>query len=743
MTMTARHFRVATLLGRASAAPFLAFAIAATAPAAHAEAAEAAETTATTANSQASDEVVVVARRRSETISSVPASVSALDAAQVERLGIKDVADYTRQTPGAILIGSGPGYLNDVAMRGQGGGRLGFSESTTGIYRDGIFVAGGGFGGRSYGRIDFYDIDRVEVYRGPQGALYGRNSVGGAVNVISHKPDLEFGVKGKVGYNNVDTIDLTGTVNLPLSSTVALRIGGYFADQSGGFYRDQVTGKIIDKTRDWGVRGTLGFGIGTADTAYLTIEQSRSEAPGFTSLGKNRTLDPDIFVRTNLNAVDRVVIDQTQIVGEYSHSFDSATLTLLANYKGRQGDRSAADFDHYLGVNLPNAQLYDAQGEDFHRFGLEARLASTGSGPLNWLVGSDVMTYESEVYSDRTGTVTGSGSTITALRRQLRKQLSREELRSYSVYGLLGYDLTSRLNFSVEARYQTDSKDFRFEQIDLDPLTNETIPLTNFNRTWHRFLPTAALNYKVSPRLSFYGRIATGYRPGGFNPSPALGYFDRTPYDPEDITSGEIGAKTSVRIGGAVLRAQIAGFYSESRNVQQTTTLSTANPAFTLENVGSNRMYGGELELGLRMPLLGGRFGTTFNLSGARGKWKDGASIINSGVVIDLSGKQTPRTRDYIINLNGQYDHDIGGGLALMLTASYQTAGGGYDDAPLTRKSDNYSMLDLSAGIRGKGWSLVGYAKNITNDIYRVVTVGSNDYFNTPRTYGATFSFDW
>ncbi len=738
MMMTLRDSRFAALLSRTAAAPFLILALATTTTAAHAQNAEAHSD-----DSQDGDEITVVARRREEGLSDVPASVGALNAEQFERLAIKDVADYTRQTPGAILIGSGPAYLNDVAIRGQGGGRLGFSESTTGIYRDGIFVAGGGFGGRSYGRIDFYDIDRVEVYRGPQGALYGRNSVGGAVNVISRKPDLEFGVKGKVGYNNVDTIDLTGTINLPISATAALRIGGYFADQSGGFYRDQVTGQTIDKTRDWGVRGTLGLGIGTDDTAYITVEQSRSEAPGFTSLGRNRTLDPDPFARTNLNAIDRVVITQTQVIGEYSHTFEGSTLTLLANFKGRQGDRSAADFDHYLGVNLPNAQLLDAQGEDFHRFGAEARWASTGSGPFSWLFGADVMTYESEVYSDRTGTVTGSGSTITSLRRQLRLQRSREELRSNSVYGLLGYDLTDRLNFSVEARYQSDSKDFRFQQIDLDPLTNETIPETSFTRTWHRFLPTAALNYKLSDQLSFYGRVATGYRPGGFNPSPAVGYFDRTPYDPEDITSGEIGAKASVRIGSVALRGQVSAFYSESRNVQQTTTLSTANPAFTLENVGSNRVYGGEFELGLRMPLAGGRFATTFNISGARGEWKDGASIINGGVVIDLAGKQTPRTRDYIININGQYDHELGGGLGLMLTASYQTAAGGYDDAPLTRKSDGYSVLDLSGGIRGKGWSLVGYVKNVTNDIYTVVTVGQNDYFNTPRTYGATFSFEW
>lgn len=95
-------------------------------------------------------EIYVVARKRTEVAEKVPVSVGVMSDEDLARLSIKDVADYTRQTPGAILIGSGPEYLNDIALRGQGGGRLGFSESSTGIYRDGIFVAGGGFGGRSF-----------------------------------------------------------------------------------------------------------------------------------------------------------------------------------------------------------------------------------------------------------------------------------------------------------------------------------------------------------------------------------------------------------------------------------------------------------------------------------------------------------------------------------------------------------------------------------------------------------------
>ncbi|WP_342249008.1 TonB-dependent receptor [Sphingomonas sp. OTU376] len=689
-------------------------------------------------------EILVQARRRSESIEDVPASVSVLTDDDMERLNVRDVADYTRQTPGAILISSGPQYLNDIALRGQGGGRLGFSESTTGIYRDGIYVAGGGFGGRSYGDIDFYDVERVEVYRGPQGALYGRSAVGGAVNVISHKPTDDFEVRGKVGYNSVEELQTSATLNLPVASTVALRIGGFYNDQKQGFYLDQVTGRYLDTEKSWGVRGILGAGIGTDSTANLTVEYSDSEAPGFTSLGQNVALDPDPFVRTGLDTTDRVKITQTQMLFDFTHNFGGSELVIVANYKGRQGDRVGADFDHYSSIRNPNIQLIDDQGERFERYGAEVHWGSTGNGALSWLIGADFQTYESNIYSNRHGTVVGTPAATTTVRRQLRLDNAREDLFSYSAFGLLGYDLTDRLNVTAEARFQVDSKKFRFQRFDLDPLTNDAIPLTFFDQQWTRFLPTVSVNYKVSDEVTLYGRVATGYRPGGFNQTPAPGFFDRVPYDPEDLTQGELGVKTVFRSsGGSVFRGQLAVYYGETRDVQQTTTLSSTNPAFTLENIGDNRVYGAELELAALVPVGVGKFTLSGSASTSHGTWKDGSSILFQGTVLDLSGKDTPRARDYMITLNAGMTYPLGGGIDGLFTASYQAAGGGFDDASLTRESEPYSTADLSVGVQGKNWRLLGFVKNVTNDIYRVVSVGGNNYYNNPRTWGGTLSFNW
>ncbi len=727
-----------------SGAALAALTIACMAAPAHAQV-EGADAVATPAvQSDPGNEILVQARRRAESIEDVPASVSVLSDDEMERLNVRDVADYTRQTPGAILISSGPQYLNDIALRGQGGGRLGFSESSTGIYRDGIYVAGGGFGGRSYGDIDFYDVERVEVYRGPQGALYGRSAVGGAVNVISRKPSNDFEVRGKIGYDSVEQLQTSATLNLPVANTVAVRIGGFYNDQKQGFYIDQVTGRYLDKEKSWGVRGIVGAGIGTDSTANLTIEYSDSSAPGFSSLGQNVALDPDRFVRTGLDTTDRVKITQTQMLFDFRHDFGGSELVLLANYKGRQGDRIGADFDHYSGIRNPNIQLIDDQGEKFERYGAEVHWASTGKGPLSWLIGADFQTYESNIYSNRHGTIVGTPAATTSVRRQLRFDKAREDLFSYSAFGLIGYDLTERLNITAEARAQVDSKKFRFQRFDLDPLTNDAIPLTFFAQEWTRFLPTVSLNYKASDQVTLYGRIATGYRPGGFNQTPAPGFFDRVPYGPEDLTQGEIGVKTVFRSrGGSVFRGQLAVYYGETRDVQQTTTLSATNPAFTLENVGDNRVYGAELELAALVPVGQGKFSLSGSASTSHGNWKNGSSILYQGAVLDLADRVTPRARDYMLTLNAGLNYPLSGGLNGLFTASYQAAGGGFDDASLTRPSDEYSMADLSLGVEGKNWRLLGYVKNVTNEIYRTVTVGGNNYYNTPRTWGGSLSFNW
>jgi len=690
------------------------------------------------------DQIIVQARKRDEAIEDVPSSVTALSFDAIEDLIMEDVADIVRQIPGGILIASGPDYLDDIALRGQGGGRLGVSESTTGIYKDGMFIAGGGFGGRSYSRIDLFDLDRVEVYRGPQGALYGRNAVGGAINVLTKAPEDGFGGFLKAGYNSVERYNIEGVVNAPLvADKLNIRIGGYYSEQNDGFYTDDATGEAIDLYEDWGMRGSLGAALGADTNVILAVEHSRSEAPGFGTLGQNLTLDPDPFTRIGLSDFDTVIIEQTSVSGRLTHAFSGAELTILGNYKTRDGDRINGDLDHFIGFNSPALRLLDTLTEDFSRHGVEVRLTSVNDGPLTWLAGADYQGFQSDNFTERTGTLLGPFGLSAALRALLRTDISTEELSSYSFFGLLGYDLTDRLNLTVEARVQVDDKDFLFERMDPDPLTDETIAPTTFDEKSTRFLPTASLAYELSDDASIYARVATGYRPGGFNPFPTVGFFNQTAYDPEDIVSYEAGVKGSFQSGDVTIRPQLAVYYSETDDVQSVTNLSATNSIFSLQNVGGNNVYGFEFELQAYTPLWGGEFFTNLGASATDGEFDEGTDILFLGSTIDLSGLRVPRTRDYIINVHTGYSHPIGRSVDGFISFSFQAEGGGFDNATNTRESEGYEIIDLSAGLRGEHWRLDGYVKNLTDDVYRLVEVNNNNFYNAPRSYGVRLSADW
>ncbi len=132
--------------------------------------------------------IVVTARRRAEPLQAVPSSGIALDGTAILDLGIRDGRSLIAEVPGALVIDTGPSFDNEIIVRGAGAGRQTNAEVAAGLYRNGAFIAGGNLGGRNFSTLDFFDAERVEVLRGPQGALFGRNAVGGAINIVSARP---------------------------------------------------------------------------------------------------------------------------------------------------------------------------------------------------------------------------------------------------------------------------------------------------------------------------------------------------------------------------------------------------------------------------------------------------------------------------------------------------------------------------------------------------------------------------
>lgn len=707
------------------------------------------------------EEIIVTARKTDERLEDVPAGISVLTGDDADLLALDGVADYIRQVPNAILINAGPEYLSDISIRGQGGGRQGFSESTTGIYRNGIYIAGGGFGGRSFNRLDFFDLKTIETYRGPQGALYGRNAVGGAVNVINNKPDDDLSFELKAGYDDVERHEVSGIANIPLGENAAARFGAFYIDQNDGFITDQNTGETVDQQEYFGVRGALRADFSPSTTATVTLEHYDSTAPGFSALGQRITpntvalpaflggpqsgdLDPGPFEAID-SRVGEVEIEETSIFAELESDWGIGDLTAIFVYKQRDGNRFNEDLDSFLGFQGVDilgitTDLTVAQTEDFERFGGEIRLASKPESNRRWLIGADFQTFDDIVVTANDGT-SGLGG-LAALATS--EENFTEELTSFSAFGLIGFDLSERLDLTLEARLQNDSKDFVYTRDQSGAIVIDTGDLDD---SWTRFLPAATLSYDMNDDQIVFLRAASGYRPGGFNTGVDTTSVDLIPYDPETAYSFEAGWKGTTDGG---VRFGLNAFYVITDDVQAVSTLSTMDTTTALQNIGDTDIYGLEGEISGVVDAGSGRIRWGVSAATTQGSFADGAVITTSGggnmvEVIDLSGARVNRTRDYVASANAFYFGPLTSSLDWFGGGSIQAEGGGFENASgdtssaTGRELEDFFLVDVRIGIRGETWTFSIFGKNLTDEVYRVQTVLGNAYYNEPQKFGAEF----
>lgn len=460
------------------------------------------------------EELVITARKREEVLRDVPAAVTAISQEQRETLVLDRAEDYLRQVPSATLVTSGPEYLNDITIRGQGGGRLAFSETATGIFRDGMYSAGGGFGGRTISRMDLFDVGRVEVLRGPQGALFGRNSVGGAINIVSNQPGDRPDGRLTARYSDPERTDLEAVLDLSVNEQLGFRIGGLLSEQNDGFIHNTETGEAVDDQSYAGFRVIAEARPTDALELSFTYEYSDSEAPSFTSLGQRATridgrpLDASPFTRSEMNRKGVASITEQSLLFAATYDLGWADLTLKASRTEREGGRANEDGDHFngnTGIDVaPGAPVLfqdtaGFQDEDFEQTAVQAYMASSGVDRLSWLVGAEVIASESRVDTNSKlcpaytgaaqpltpGCVVGAAGAFTpatapaslisltartAARLGVNRDQFTEELDSYSLFGSVEYRLTDTLTLGAELRVQTDEKNFTLARWSQDPL---------------------------------------------------------------------------------------------------------------------------------------------------------------------------------------------------------------------------------------------------------------------------------
>ncbi|MBA4008813.1 MAG: TonB-dependent receptor [Erythrobacter sp.] len=521
--------------------------------------------------------IYVTARRREERLIDVPLSVTAISGETLAKQGVQDIIAVAQQVPNITLeVSRGTNTTLTAFIRGVGQQDpvAGF-EAGVGLYVDDVYL------NRPQAAVlDVYDVERIEVLRGPQGTLYGRNTIGGAIKYVTAPLPDDLSLKVRATYGSYDQADLIVTASTPIGDS--LKIGASGARLSRGGFGDNLTLGTENYNKDvWAARGTIEFESGPV-TARLSGDyvKDNSEArqghrfiPGL--LSGAPVLDDVFDTRAGLDIVEQEVEAYGGALNIAVELSDTITLKSITGYR-EDSSTTPIDFDSLAAVDLDVPAIYDNE-----QFSQELQLLYEGdklSGVLGFY------------YLDASAFTAFDVALFTTLNGLTAQTLGDVDTETWSVFGDFTYDLTDTLSVSVGGRYTNDKRTslvlrrtFLGGFSDLFGGTGAVIATTsNFtgSATFEDFNPRGSISWQPTPDHNIYFTYSQGFKGGGFDPrgqtsacrNPTGGacnadeVFDFLAFDPETVDSYELGWKASLLDNR--LNISIAGFLGQYKDVQ-------------------------------------------------------------------------------------------------------------------------------------------------------------------------------
>jgi iron complex outermembrane recepter protein len=538
-----------------------------------------AQTPAASPAASESDVVIVTAQRRAQDLQQVPASVTALGTSQLEQRQVAGVLDLQYQVPN-ISIATGTGTANSarIFLRGVGEDESrGAVDPAVAVYVDGIYM------GRQLGSLfSVVDLERIEVLRGPQGTLYGRASNGGAIKLVSKRPDDEFGGEIKLGTGNYDRKDARAIVNIPLSDKTAVRVTGVYQARDG-FHTLTPNGERVNFARNVGQQDMGAFRVSLAHDfsadwkllfAYDSTRDNGDPTPDSARPGNDR--DNDIFTIEPLPGVTcTAAATSLGCFSDYRSKIESDGASL--NIEGKLGGFSVASLTGYRTLKDDLASRIGSpyfQKTNQDQFSQEVTMSSDFDGAFNFIAGAYF--FKEDVTLD---TVFVFPFTVA--------------VETESVAGFIHgtFEPTEKLTATAGARVTRETKDFAGRN--LSPLfaTNLAFSRTD-SREFNNTSFNIGLDYDLTDQFMVYTSYATGFKPGGWSPDcfSATACFLRV--DPEEVKTIEVG--TRAQLFDQALKLNATYFFNTYEGLQIGATVPGLG--FTRFNVAETEIQGVELE---------------------------------------------------------------------------------------------------------------------------------------------------
>ena len=719
------------------------------------------------------EEITVTAQKRSSSLQDEAIAITAVTAEDIERAGGVDPEILGILVPN-LHVGEETNRDGlQLTIRGVSGTDVrNGADPTTAFHVDGSYVPRLS-GANAY----FYDLERIEVLRGPQGTLYGRNSTAGVVNVITKKPDFDdIGGSAEITAGNFDLTQFKGVVNLPLSETLATRFALIKTDRDG--YRENAPTEDGDDADDLGLRGHISYQLSEATTVLLTGEYYERQGVG--GVAAFHSFPGDTSGLETSDPADRNPIDtqgfrdnsDTNLRAEFTHDFGSVALTYQGAFRDHERNFLAdADFTESAEIRSSVREITDSE-----TWTHEVRLTSTHNSPFQYILGGYFL--REEIDGDfqvnlTTGPGFPAGGGLPFFVRFVDQGLTN---RSIAGFLHTTYDVSDRWQLVAGLRYTDDEKDKGGTLRD-DSATAETAvgsyqtvgidggPTFSFapqisNPSFNEVTWKAGVNFTPDDSNLLYASVSTGFKSGGFNRGSQGDTADGTllVFEPETVTAYEIGWKANFNNRH---RLNIAAFYYDYKDLQQAQMFTNAAGVITNQtiNATSADVWGieaeGETVLGSsgRLSFALGYLDTEF------GTFEGVDDPLVVGVQsLDASGNRLTRAPEFTATVTWVpivWEVPFGGSIEPRWQFHYESdVSLAILDRPFERQND-YSIIDLSLlyTAANDSWYAELFAQNLRDtdvatfqECFDFGQVGSSVQqcersYATPRTLGVRFGY--
>ena len=712
------------------------------------------------------EEVVVTARKRDESFRDVPMSVNVFTEQAIESAGIQKPGDFIALVPNMTLVETQNAGNAFVVMRGISQARN--SEPSVAVLVDGVLETN-----PAEFNQELFDIRQIEVLKGPQGALYGRNAIGGAIIIRTKDPADQFEGSVRVGYGNGNAKRAQLAASGPVGSSETLKYRASFNfNDTDGYLNNAYLHEKVDPSRDYSGRlrlvwkpsdafsGDLRVSVDRLETRALyfvipRLDETNPFTSFFTPPDANDTTSP---IQLNNPGENNRDLFNTSLKLDFNTSYGTVT-SISAYDKTRElltGDAydfrppATSIFNAIYGHDLTQSQYLNVKA-----YSQELRFTSTVGERFSWIAGAYY------VHTDRfisTGNMVDTGNGVFPVYRTPSANPLNPQVGADGVTPLLGatfladtqknnawavfadgtfeftpqWELDTAIRYDQDRRENTTDTPAAFLALVLDPnaLTGQVR-----THTWSQTQPKATLRYKPTDDLTVYGGWSRGFRSGGFNQTGVGAVADANNISGvNDLFEGEVADTWEVGVKGQFLdrrlNAGLSVFHTKSRNGYFFVFL----PANSTQNLGNlDATYkGAELELNARVT-------ERFDLYANFGYTDSEITRMEDPSVV---GNQAPLVSKTTLNAGGQYRQPLQNGMNATLRLDYQQIGRTWWEPYNLTSRDPVNLLDLRLGLEAKNWSVVAWSKNLTDTKYNAEYSPGNFLFRAlPRRYGVDFNY--